>query len=109
MQFGDPAGQLDHFEVVLVFLQRRRAEPQQIRQQAPEAAQRHGGENHHRRRIVDLAGKEQIVLTNIAVKFALDQADAGDQHQRNHQRQQIFADFSVFDHLRITNPSSRRQ
>ena len=109
LQVGDPARQLHHFKIVSLLLQRTGPQPEQVGHQPAETAQSHCGEDHHRRRILDLTGKTQPVFRHLIVETPLHTADAEEQADRDHDQHEIHGYCAEFIHLRITSPSSRRQ
>ena len=109
LQVGNPARQLDHFEIAALLLQRSGPQPEQVRHESPETAQRNRGERHQRRSILDLAGEAQIMLRDGAVEPPLHPVHAEKQYERHADQREIHDKGSEFTHLRITNPSSRRR
>ncbi len=92
LQFGDPVCQLDHFKIISGILQRRGSQPQNVRQNAAETAERHGCENHHRRGVADLPGGVQMMcfddcIEPVAGRIQGDGQNARDCHQRQDQYQ----------------------
>ena len=51
LELGDPVGQLRHLEELVLVLQVVGAHPERVGDQPAKAAQRHGGEGQHRRRV----------------------------------------------------------
>ena len=81
LQFGDPACELNHFEIAALIFQRHLPQPQDICEYAAEASQRDGGKGDKCGRVFNFAGKPQMILFNVLIERVLDSADAEHHHQ----------------------------
>ena len=52
LELDDPVGELHELEIAALVLQRARAHPEHVGQNAPEAAEGDGGEGHQRRHVL---------------------------------------------------------
>ena len=108
LQIGDPARELDHLVVTSLVLERAGAQPEQVRHQSAETAQRYGGEYHQRRSVFDLPGETQAVFRHLSVQVPLDGTDP-EKHRDGDADEQKVHRQRAESHFRITSPSSRRQ